>query len=258
LSPNANATVFPLACIGNAASYSAGSVVPGELVSLFGNGLGPLTGVQLSASQQTPFPTQAAGVQVTFDGKPAPLTWVQDSQVNVAVPWSVTGPKTQVCITYSSAPASCGTWNVGQTSAGVFTVDGVHAAAVNQDGTINSATNPAPWDSIVSVYATGLGPINPSLADGSLAPVPLPANTFAFNVQQPCYTTGCVPASFNVAYAGPAPFLIAGTSQINFSAGDAMSNGAPAALCLVAASQSATAYCSGNSFQIYLAGKTGQ
>jgi hypothetical protein len=82
----ANAPVFPLACIGNAASYSAGSVVPGELVWLFGNGLGPLTGVQLSASEQTPFPTQATGVQVTFDGKPAPLTWVQDSQVNVAVP----------------------------------------------------------------------------------------------------------------------------------------------------------------------------
>ena len=69
----ANAPVFPLACIGNAAR-------------LFGNGLGPLTGVQRSASEQTPFPTQATGVQVTFDGKPAPLTWVQDSQVNVAVP----------------------------------------------------------------------------------------------------------------------------------------------------------------------------
>jgi uncharacterized protein (TIGR03437 family) len=40
-------------------------------------------------------------------------------------------------------------------SLGIFTSDGVHAAALNQDGTVNSAANPAASGSIVTVFGTG-------------------------------------------------------------------------------------------------------
>src|ERR1039458_3407215 len=72
-SPKANAQTFPLACLGNAATYEMSPITPGELVTLFGNGLGPEPGVQPQATQQSPFPTQTANVEVTFDGTPAPL-----------------------------------------------------------------------------------------------------------------------------------------------------------------------------------------
>jgi hypothetical protein len=72
-SPNSSAQTYPLACVGNAASFGIGVLAPGELVTLFGTGLGPQRGVQTQATAQTPYPTRSANVQVTFDGAPAPL-----------------------------------------------------------------------------------------------------------------------------------------------------------------------------------------
>ncbi len=58
LSPNANAQTFPLACLGNAATYNSSSVAiaPGMMVSLFGNGLGPRAGDPDAGHPAEPFP----------------------------------------------------------------------------------------------------------------------------------------------------------------------------------------------------------
>ena len=223
LSPNVNARTFPLECLGNSASFSTGPIAPGEIVALFGNGLGPEHGVQPQATLQSPFPTQAANVEVTFDGKPAPLLWVQDAQINVVAPWSLApGQTTQICVSYNNVKTNCLTWPVVQAAPAVFTVDGVHAAALNQDGTINSADNPAAPGSIVSVFATGLGPITPPQADGTLVGLSLPNNILAVQVEAKSlgstYPFGppMLITPFDVTYAGPAPYLVAGVSQINF------------------------------------------
>jgi uncharacterized protein (TIGR03437 family) len=223
LSPNANAQTVPLACLGNAATYTGSFVAPGMMVSLFGNGLGPQQGIQTQATLQSPFPTQAGNVEVTFDGKPAPLIWVQDAQINAVAPWSLTpGQTTQVCVSYQNVKTNCLTEPVAQNSPGVFTIDGVHAAALNQDGTINSADHPAPVGSIISVFATGLGPIDPAQGDGTLVGFPLPTNTAQVAVQAILVIIGpfgggqTIITPFVVTYAGPAPYLVAGTSQINF------------------------------------------
>ena len=226
LSPNANAQTFPLACLGNSASYGTGPIAPGEIVALFGNGLGPQQGMQTQATLQSPFPTQAANVEVTFDGKPAPLLWVQDAQINVVAPWSLTpGQTTQICASYNNVKTNCLTWPVAQAAPAVFTLDGVYAAALNQDGTLNSADNPAAPGSIVSVFATGLGPITPPQADGTLVGLPLPNNVLAVRVQAISgsgfpFGPPIVITPFDVTYAGPAPYLVAGVSQINFKVVD--------------------------------------
>ena len=219
-SPKANAQTFPLACLGNAATYEMSPIAPGELVTLFGNGLGPEQGVQPQATLQSPFPTQAANVEVTFGGTPAPLLWVQAAQINVVAPWRLMpGQTTQVCVAYNGVKTNCLSWPVVEAAPAVFTVDGVYAAALNQDGTINSADNPAAPGSIVSIFATGLGGISPAQADGSLVGLPLPNNVLPVGVEAQ-WASG-IPfhpglATFDVTYAGPAPFLVAGVSQINF------------------------------------------
>jgi len=161
--PQCQRATFPLACLGNAATYTGSSVAPGMMVSLFGNGLGPQQGIQTQAHPAESFPTQAGNVEVTFDGNPVPLTWVQDAQINAVAPWSLTpGPNhagLRFVPEHEDELPDCA---VAQTSPGVFTIDGVHAAALNQDGTINSADHPAPVGSIISVWATGLGPIDPA------------------------------------------------------------------------------------------------
>jgi uncharacterized protein (TIGR03437 family) len=162
-----------------------------------------------------------ANVQVTFDGTPAPLLWVQDPQINLVAPWSLTpGQNTQVCVSYNGVNTNCLTLPVVQATPAVFMVDAQYAAALNQDGTYNSADNPAAPGSIVTVFATGLGPITPSQPDGSLIGIPLPANTLTFGVEA---VVGLGPSGsveiytpFDVQYAGPAPTLVAGVSQINF------------------------------------------
>jgi uncharacterized protein (TIGR03437 family) len=102
-------------------------------------------------------------------------------------------------------------WPVAQTSPGVF-------AALNQDGTVNSASNPAAAGSIISLYAAGLGPITPAQADGTLVGFPLPNNVLPVTVeyQPPGRPFGPeLPVPLEVTYAGPAPYLVAGASQIN-------------------------------------------
>ena len=222
LSPNAGARTYQLACIGSSASLGIGSIAPGELVTLFGSGLGPAQGVQTHATLEAPYPNQAASVSVTFDGFPAPLLWVQDSQINLVVPWELTpGQNAQVCVSYNGENSNCLSWPLVETAPAVFTVDGTYAAALNQDGTANTAANPAPVGSIVTVFATGLGPLNPAQPDGSLlAGSPLPANTLPLGVQA-SYSIGIpfgTPENtiFNVAYAGPASGMVAGISKISF------------------------------------------
>ena len=228
-SPDTNAQTVPLACVGNAASFQLTAVAPGEAVSLFGNGLGPKQGVQPQASLQDPYPTQAAGVQVTFDGVPVPLLWVQDVQINAVAPWSLTpGENTQVCVAYNGANTNCLTWPVVQASPAVFTVDGTYALAMNQDGTRNSAAQPAAVGSIVTIWATGLGPIAPAQADGSLIGLPLPSDVLPAGVQAKWSIQGGAfgfpglssegTEPFVVTYLGPAPYMAAGISQINFKA----------------------------------------
>jgi uncharacterized protein (TIGR03437 family) len=247
LSPDAKAQTVPLACAGNAATYYTGPIAPGEIVTLFGTGLGPQQGIPTEATLSKPFPTQAGNVEVTFDGKPAPLLWVQDAQINLAVPWSVAGPNTAVCVSYNNATTNCLTLPVAPAAPGVFTVDGTYAAALNEDGSINSAVNPAEYGSIVSIFATGLGPITPPQADGTLVGMPLPVNDLPVQLAVvPSCGIFCSspPPPLEVVYSGPAPFLIAGASQINFKATSGLLSLGVRAPSFVAGS---------NYFQVYVA-----
>ena len=263
LSPNPNARTFPLACIGSAASLAQGPIAPGELVELLGSGLGPQQGIQTGATPQTPYPTQAGGVTVTFDGKPAPLLWVQDGQINAVVPWSVAGPTTEICVTYDTVETNCLSSPVVEAAPGVFTTDGTHAVALNQDETLNSAANPAALDSTVTIFATGLGPLNPPLADGALAEPPLPADTLPLQLLGGCaMSLGGIPpvciayAEYPALSAGPVPGSVAGLSQIVINASDFFKQGfPPQQLSVVVQETPGTAQGNSNEFTIYLAGQ---
>ncbi len=105
---------------------------------------------------------------------------------------------------------------------GVFTVNNYEAFAINQDGSINSASNPAPTGTYVTIFGTGLGPIEPTQADGTFIELPLPTNALPVtltSVQEglPGFPVA-PPPPITRQYAGPAPFQAAGVSQINFLA----------------------------------------
>lgn len=95
---------------------------------------------------------------------------------------------------------------------GIFTALGSgtgQGSILNQDGSVNSASNPAAPGSIISIFGTGEGVISPQLSTGNLVlstPYPFPADHASV-------TIGGVAAQ--VVYAGEAPTLPAGIFQIN-------------------------------------------
>jgi uncharacterized protein (TIGR03437 family) len=205
------------------------------------------------------FPTQLATVQVTFNGIPGPLLYVQDGQINAIAPWSLrTGQTVQICAVYQSATTNCLSRSVAEAHPGVFTLDGYHAAAINQDGTLNSAANPAPVGSIVSIFATGLGALDPQPEDGAIVGLPLPTEILPIRMfwLSPTYFIGSLPVGLEIKYAGPAPYEVAGVSQINFVVQDTFTNGVESGLFLSAGGTGYGGFGGGpqsQEFQVYVA-----
>ncbi len=141
----------------NAASMRTGSVSAGEIVTIFGSGLGS---------------------NVLLDGVSAQLLYVSDQQINAVIPPATQG-HTAIKLNVGSA-----SWTVPVTSAapGVFRV-------LNQDNTLNSASNPAARGSVIQIFGTG------------------------FNSEHTTVTLGGKPAQ--TLFAGQAPGAVAGLFQIN-------------------------------------------
>jgi uncharacterized protein (TIGR03437 family) len=196
----------------NAASFLRGPVSPGELVAIFGLGIGPTTGVGLQITPGGLVSTLLGGVQVLFDGVPAPLTFARADQVNVVVPYSVAGKQqTQVTLQFQGRPSNTITLPVAPTSAGVFALNASgsgQGAILNQDQTVNGPANPADKGSIIAIFANGEGQTDPAGIDGMPATVPLPQPLAKVTA-----TIGGVNAE--ILYAGAAPTLVAGVLQVN-------------------------------------------
>jgi len=107
---------------------------------------------------------------VTVNGFAAPLLYESSGQINAQVPWEVApGPATVLVRTRGAVSAPFHI-TVQPAAPGLFTDAAGHAAVINADGTINSATHPAASGTIVSVYFTGQGPLAASLVDGAIPP----------------------------------------------------------------------------------------
>jgi len=75
----------------NAVSYAGGSIAPGELISIFGSNFGA-TSLQVNAPVNNSIPFTAGRTKVLFNGQPGAITAITPTQVNVFVPYEVTGP----------------------------------------------------------------------------------------------------------------------------------------------------------------------
>ncbi len=75
----------------NAASGIAGSVSPGEIVAIRGYGAGASEIAGLKLDTLGSVSTSLNGLQVTFDGRPAPLIYTSANQTNLIVPYGIGG-----------------------------------------------------------------------------------------------------------------------------------------------------------------------
>lgn len=191
----------------NAASFSAGAVAPGSLVSIFG----VFTGAAAELSTLTPWPTTLAGLSVKFNGISAPLYYASAKQINAQVPWELAG-QTQASVTVSLNGEISPVQNVAlnPSAPGLFysgTAQGIITDAQSYE--IISPSNPAlPGVSYLTIYCTGLGAVTNQPRTGEVAP----ASPLSTTTTVPSITIGGVPA--NVEFAGLSPGFI-GLYQVN-------------------------------------------
>ena len=178
----------------NAASlreWPKGDVAPGEIVTLYGRG----------------FP---ANPKVMFDSYSAPVLYASANQINAVVPFEVTAPNTTVSVQGVDRRHTVTVWPVVPA---IFTTNGGlsgPAAALNEDGSVNSSSNPAKVGSIIAVYMTGAGAMTPPIADGQPGPLQPPFPKPVIGVGASVGGLGA-----DVVFVGQAPGLVAGAVQVN-------------------------------------------
>jgi uncharacterized protein (TIGR03437 family) len=201
-------------CLLNSATMLQSPIAPGTRMTLVGEQLGPEAGVSF-ALQDGHAPFDIAGASITVDGKPAPVLYAQERQINFVVPWSVRmdGARVPVCITMNTVD-SCLYAATAPVAPGLFTING-QIAAVNPDGTINSPQHPAPSGSYVSVYMTGGGQIQGPMVDGGVAGFDLQrivaADAAVFTASR-CGPGACVDQTLDahILFDGAVPTLVYG------------------------------------------------
>jgi uncharacterized protein (TIGR03437 family) len=177
-------------------------VAPGLLVQISGRNLGPATKVNAQLDAFNRLPYIVANTSVLFDGIPAALISVQASSIICFVPFEV-GATTQITVLANGQKSNSVRAGVTATSPQILVV-------ANQDGSLNSASNPAKFGSVIVLYVSGLGQTTPPSLDGLVnsAPFSVP------NVPVSAYVTGNQGSSPLEAVVS-APGLIAGISQVN-------------------------------------------
>jgi uncharacterized protein (TIGR03437 family) len=204
----------------NAASYQSGTVfdVPGsfvaplEIVTLFGTGIGPGALTLGALDQNGRLSTNVGSTRVLFDGVPAPIVYASSAQTSVIVPAEVAGRVfTVISVERAGAIAAVNTASVTTSLPGLFTSNASGTgpvASFNQDGSLNSASRPADAGTVVTLFATGAGVMDRTVANGTVTDANLLRPQLPVSVRIGTQTA-------EVLYAGSAPTLVHGVLQVN-------------------------------------------
>ena len=201
-----------LGAIVNAASEIPAAVAPGEILTIYGFGAGPSNASGFTANPAGNVATSLNGAQVLFNGQPAPMIYGSAYQANVIVPYEVANQAaTTVALQFGGVTSGAWSVPVVATAPGIFTISATglgQAAVLNQDNSVNSASNPAPRGSVIQIYATGEGQTSPPGVTGSV---------IIDNLKRPILpvTVSIGNQNTSVQYAGSAGDSVAGLMQVN-------------------------------------------
>ncbi len=195
--------------VASAAGGIAGPVAPGEILKVYGFLFGPPSDLISTYDSRGNLPVLLGDVRLLFDGDAAPLFGIGPFQITAQVPYSV-AVKSEVSVQlfYKQIPSNTIALKVVPAAPGIFTFPGSSQAVVlNEDGSVNSAGNPAASGSVIALFATGYGQTSPPGVTGKAAQTP--------------YATPLIPVSVTIAdvpadllYQAEAPGFV-GLLQVN-------------------------------------------
>ncbi len=166
----------------SSASYRAGAASPGEIITLFGESLD--------------------GARLRVSGVAAPLLYVLPRQASFVLPFGVSG-EVELWLERNGMESFPFRLPIVDTRPALYTLDGSGQGPA-------AALYPAPR--IVVLFGTGLGSYSTTVTDGAAAAAALPASVFSRGDLR-AIINGNLPA--RILYAGTAPGLIHGVSQVN-------------------------------------------
>lgn len=150
----------------NAAGFAppGNPISPGQFITLFGTGL-----AKSSQTAAPPYPPTLNGVTVLVNNKQAPLYFVSSGQINALVPYATQGTTATIVVQNGSANSNTVTVPLAPTAPGVYSLDqsgsGPGAILHADFGLVNASRPAAPGETVL-IYLTGMGAVNPPVADG--------------------------------------------------------------------------------------------
>jgi uncharacterized protein (TIGR03437 family) len=209
------ASLPPILGVGNAAKGGVDNALsPGELVSIYGSRLGPATAVTAQPTVGQ-YPDSLAGVHISFNNEAASLTYASSTRIDAAESASLVFAQPVVTVKVFNNATLIGQITLPQVAnmLGIFR-NGAGTTPLNQDGSVNSASNPAKSGSTVSIWATGAAGY-----DDSSGQVSTTAQNFYYATSPLQLLTNNGPwlnGFPQVTYAGRALGLISAIFQVDF------------------------------------------
>jgi uncharacterized protein (TIGR03437 family) len=190
--------------IANAASsapFTVG-VSRGGFIALYGTNLASTT------LQDGSMPFTLGGVQVLINGRQAPIYYVRSDVVLAIVPYETTGTVASIQVISNNVASDIRTVRVKDGTPGVYTdpPGGVSYAIGQhvQDNSYDKITpqNPAHPGETILLYLTGLGDVDPPVADG----MPAPLSPLTYALTQPVAVVDGEQTT--VGFAGLTPTIV--------------------------------------------------
>ena len=223
----------------DAASFIGGSLSPCEIVTVFGHWIGPKQLALFELDAQNEFPTLLGRARLFINGVAQRLIFASKEQLAAIVdcrlePGGSSSPAqiqgAQVWVEFDGQQSNIVELPVSPTAPALFTTAQSgqgKTATLNQDGSVNSAANPAELGSTVVLFGTGQGVTEPFCDSAGLAST----TELMPTVAQFAATVAGQPAA--LLFSGASPGLTCGLGQWNVTI--------PAALTEADANQDPTA-----------------
>jgi uncharacterized protein (TIGR03437 family) len=168
------APAFTAASVVGAAGFNLGpsepniALPPGGLVSIFGIGLA----IETLNAGAFPLPKDLGGTTATVNGFPASLLHVSPGQINLLIPFEITGGIVEIVVTTPAGTSATVTVDLGEAQPGIF-----FDPATGLGALVNAATGvtlwaePLPVGATAAVFCAGLGAVEPPVGSGLAAPL---------------------------------------------------------------------------------------
>jgi uncharacterized protein (TIGR03437 family) len=196
----------------------------GSLFAIIGTSLGPMRGIAPKADSNKTLPLKAGDIEVVVGGIKVPILYAQENQIVAMLPYSSAVGTQFLQVLNSNKASEPMPFEVVDAAPALFTLDSSGSGLVaasnllsSGGGELHSSSKPARPGTYISLYGTGLGPVN-GLDETKLVPrTILPT---AFQVEACFDGFGC-----EIVAAAAAPDNFGGLMQINVRLPDNLPSG---------------------------------